>query len=632
MKYKLLLIAILVLTVPMVQAQEDFFTGAYDPEPSICSCQTITDTIMIRNTAGEAQSYSISTGNDKAQAPGSITLPAGEQTDIDVQINVPCDREPVIQEYNLYIENNRGEEQVIKRDLRINKCQSINASLQADTDNVNPCRPVNYDLNLTNPAPFSEEYTVKPNNYEEYFENNKTNLTLNPQESEIVENQLNLSCELYGDKNVEFLVKSHNNDLEEIYTHNLTVNRAYEYEIYTEDTNICKEEGGNIPVEITNIAEYDNNYTLRLEDNPEFVALEEETLAVESGSQNTTIINVEENFEPGEHTFKLITESELGEIEQRENITLNYEECYDFDVEIRAEKQYCSGDKLIDVEIQNKGLYLEDITLDIDTELETEYEKEHILEPNENISIPVILTIPDKDEEYSLKASLNLQNKTWEDEIIIEGYSQRSCKEVIITDQKPRTRYYHEGFELLAQNKGIKDSEYTLEDTTPEGIELLNTSITIPKHRSEEIRYTTNLSEEDIGVEEFNLTLIADNGQVYEYEVELRILDEPVPVRLYNWIGDNSCGIATFLLIVLLVTSIVLISCRIRDKGERKLDWTRTIALILIPLILITTIFLYGAPQLSSGFNYEDYCPFINSIIATIILLIYILTPLKNSK
>ena len=575
---KTILFLLIILALPLAHAQiSNFQLSAEEETVDICTCQEYTDTITIRNTGQYHTSYQIESDLEYVTPVTTLQVAPGEEIRVGIPISMPCG-EKGVEEYDLYVYNNYGDEQVLRRDLKINKCESIEAELKAE-EQIQPCQPTNYELTLTNPAPFREEYTLKPLNFKEYFSYEAHSLTLEPGQEGKINNTLHLACEYYGNQTIQYQIKSHNNDREKIYEHDLEIERSFDYDLEVERKDLVCSEGDQIRISITNNADFTNEYDLNLKNSFWFASLEDKTLEIESGETKNTYIDIRS----GRGTQRNITlevKSELGDVEKQVDLDLKRKKCDDYEVIIHSKNEYCEGTHEVVVEIKNKGA-------------QEPHNRIGFNGQTKDINVPpggretynfLIESQPEGIETKYIEA--NIADK-WIDYKNIELYDNYECTRIEIPTTI-NTRYYDEEYELKLTNKGIREETYQVM------INGYDQEHTIKNEKI--IKIPQNKTSQDIGEHNILATIIADStNTLYEQNITLNVRDQPLHEKADEYLRENplvSLGIIYLFIILLL-----LIRISSGDKTKPRRAYTAWIIILILFIIAIIQAVILLTPQ-----------------------------------
>ena len=554
---QILLLIALILALPFVSAEiefrtydasSNFFLGAIDTPASLCSCQSYTDKIILRNQGNFASIYQITTNLDYVTGPESVTLMPGEEKIIDLFVNVPCNKRPSFETYRVIVEDNYNEQKEIRRTLQINRCESVQAQILYPQQ-IQPCEPHTYLVNLTNPAPFTEDYKIT-------FKspiNMQYSVTLLSNQNVLFEQNHTFECDIYGDKEIEVEIESIKNNLKRTFKETIHINRSYDFEVSTQLEDLCLRETAYIPITVTNNAQIENEFTLT-------GAVQAQFNLSPGQSQTTDFVTTPTRL--GESTNEVIVTSTLGDIRKSLDLNTTTVQCHN--IELTAPSQICDEDPYI-FQITNTGKFEERVNVSTNvgdfilTLLPGEIHEEQLDYPE---TLRATATILDRE---LYKEFTYTQNT--------EVFRGDECRRVEILDKRPRTRYY-EDFYLLIQNTGLKTASYDVQTTRFETQDFVE----LEPGQIKQLNFTTNLTEEEIGTKFFTVQI-----GPFEEQISLRIMDRPFITRATETISEYPCQ--TVLIILLIILVLGLIKNRRRRYFKRKTLFT----IIIVGILLLIT-------------------------------------------
>ncbi|MCF7866594.1 hypothetical protein K9L67_00390 [Candidatus Woesearchaeota archaeon] len=620
--FAIIIFGTLLTMIPQVSAQQiinndfevnlysvsyDFYTGAINSQPTICSCSGTTDRIYLENTGSFGAEFTITTNlNEYVTIPvNKLHLEPQQSVNLDLFINTQCGTE-FIKDYDINIKSNIGREQTITRDLSVIKCQTINANLYSEKEIMEPCQTNEYEIEIINPSTFTEQYLIMPISENSGFHSQNTNteelmnsqiLTLKPEQKGIAKFTYEPQCSEFGNKTITFQIHSQNNNLDALLSHELEIKRAYQFSQNTqENVSVCINEKKYVPLTIKNEGKVTNTYNLQLLGNPSFVKLQETQITLEPGKNK--IINLEINpnqQNKGIYTFNIKTSTELGNLESKQQITLNTYDCYDFNVEILGYKptKFCTGENTLDVKIINNGQTDEEIELYYWDAKETSQIKDTKLKilAGQEKSTQIKFKTNNSEEEHSIYVSAKIPrvNQIWKDEQKIITLTQAECTQItyLYTNLKPR--YEHTEASIKIKNTGTKTSEYTITYEGTENIKLQENKINLEKDEEKyvhlDIKHNTNETQY------FTITLKnKENNEEYKQQFTLRFENEPFYETWYKYFSQDTCKSATGILLIILIAAIILLIVRISIKGTKNNLIKALILLIILIILIIITV------------------------------------------
>lgn len=589
----------------------EFVAGAYSSDIEMCSCGTNLDRIFITNTGSFGAIFTLSTN-----LPDLVTLPAStlaletkQSIILDLLISAPCG-ETINEEYNVTISSNLGKEKVITKTLSTIKCQSIESELFVDKDEFLPCEPINYKLDIKNPANFAETYYIEPLNYIDFFNASLYELKLPQGKTGVVQTTLKLNCDQYGLKETGFKIYSANNDLTSELYHSFNVLQAYNFSTNLADSyTACEDEWKEIPITIINEATVSNGYTIELIDAPKFVSLDRKHVDVGASSEKMFALFVEPGKkQSGDYSFTVRMGSDIGDTVIEKRVNLSVSDCYKLSVTILGDENpnVCSGEKVFTAIIKNEGSFTEEI------KLYPYYDVQRIgvlsddlfeLDAGEEKKINITLDIPeDLDKEFSVfltAKELNNVNKEWKDSITIKPHNNYDCTKTQLSNSKVYARYTDSQAILKIKNTGFVGSEYILFLEGEDKLELSEDVVYLSA--GEEKQVVLNIDKEAETEDNFfYLKIISEkNGEVYEYDFELALSDNPIYEKIYAYSITSTCKTVGSILVILLIIALIVLFARILIKNSTYKGQGRfnIVLLILIILVAILALAIFGLPD-----------------------------------
>ena len=597
-----LLLALLV-TTPLITASNisvdlygndrSFTSQASRSNPSICSCQTLTDNITITNTGDFASTYQVQTNLNAAQ-PGQSTveLRPGQQKTIPIIISKSCDAQPQQQTYTVDITDTYDNTQRIERTLTTNKCQSLEAGLYRTTNSpINPCQPINYQIQTQNPAPYTESYTITTNTPSE---ETLDEFTLEPGQQRTTNTTLQYACKTYGDITPTITVTGERNNVETTLTDSLTINKSYPYtveedELTPEPQPTCTEETLKATYQVTNNAPFNNTYTVNTD-----LTTNKDTLSLDSGETTTFTVNATSN-EPQRDNKTLQITSELGDITKTKTLQTNFDHCYDTNLDTQG-NSYCQGTNYHPVSITNNGRFTTTYTVNATA--------------NGNISFTDTqkTTIqPGQTEQIRLEFNADPNQVETHDITTTATYQTRAGTTKTVTSQAQHTTYdtyqctlaqtpqsvdarFHETLTIPITNNGIHTATYNVTTNTttftPQGGDL-----TIPSGQTTYLVLDHNEYQNTTLTEDIQLVLTnTENDYEYTNDITIQLTPTPWYENLAGYIQTTQCAqITTALILIILLTFLL--------GNYATLSATTTTTLNVAAIIILIALLLFtGLP------------------------------------
>ncbi len=641
----ILFLAILLIPLPVESAETiiiekysvsyDFFLGAVQPSPSICLCDTKADEIIIRNTGTFRAEYDITTNIPEHAhvAITTISLEPGEERTIPVTLSASCTDRERTTTYDVYVTNNFGTEKVIRRDISFERCQTINASLFADRDTILPCEPVNYTLELVNPAPFQEEYIIMPATNEEFFSEEAYSLVLPPGRTGVVNTEFLPACDVYGEITNEFLIRSLNNNLESTISHELEIEQAYDFEaIIPEEASFCEEASTQrIPIEITNEARMTNEFILDLTDAPGFISVPDNTIELDPTQQGT--LYIEGNLLPshkGIYEFQARIRTGIGDMETTRNITLSVETCHNPIITLDVPDKDCTGITEYQARVLNNGTRATNFSVNTFPEETASIDTTSIyLEPGQEETINITANFPD-DERQTRYETIGLTvvhpdlDIGWTEEKTFEVYNQYACTKPAVSPTRITARHGDENVTITITNEGVKTTDYNLMITGTTFVALETNEVTLEPSESRDLLLLLYQDDSNITTHDFTLSLESHTNILYEEAFTLRLTD----LLWYEQILPYIYLLLLLILLILIILALIKVFKKkktkekpkkkvvvkkkavkkkvVKKKAEKPIrpkryrgpvTGYRLVLLILILLVALATPVIFGVPE-----------------------------------
>lgn len=617
-KFTLFFLILVVVSVS-VSAQIDiqkysvsynFFSGAEVLEPKVCSCATYIDKISIANTGTFGAIFTVSTNiPDFAQVPiNQVQLEPGQKVNLDVVIIAPCETERTLN-YEVYVKSNFNREQVIKRNLIIQKCQTIEAFLFAEKESILPCEATNYTIKVNNPSTFTETYMIRPTDYSQYFSSQAYQLKLEPGQTGIVETTLGLDCSIYGKKQIGFKIESLNNKVEAKVIHELDVKQDYPFSATIPfDFNVCNDYSDSQKIILDNEARFSNTFKISLIGAPEFMSLSTNYLELDGNEKGEfEIITKAGTYDLGIYNFSIKIETGIGDNVIEKVIYAYVNDCSKLSVSILSEQnlEICSGDYDYEIEVSNEGSKTENVYLEVyGSEYASVIGKKLVVKPGEKEYTTLRLNVPEwiNNEKLYLTVVGALWDtelkEEWLDQITVTAVGQYQCYEAISSKKRLYIRYSDDTAYINIQNKGVKEGAYEVK-ITPDSLFLESDRFIL----SPEEKVTLTLKKDFNGSEPRNVDYVLsikslENWYDYNYTLRVTQTNTPLTEKAWNYFSQSTCKIFTLILLLLLIAAAVLFIVRISIKGRTWKDQTMfRIILLIIAIIFVVVVFaVFGEP------------------------------------
>ncbi len=584
----------------------DFEFSAYNQQPSVCLCESKIDRMILKNTGSFHAVFDLSTSNSLVELPfSSVELAPNQEVFIDALMSVPCKYSSGSRDYSVFVSNNYGKSQEIKRKLSINECSAIAADLYADKDVINPCDSVIYNISLVNTAPFLEKYFVEPERMVEYFDYAGFTLELLPNQSGFIQTKFSPSCDVYGNKSLSFKIYGENSRSEANLNHDLMITQNYSFEVVSDSAlDVCQYSYAGREISVKNNAGMLLEYSLSLINSPDFISLNESYFKLNPGEVKKVYLSVEPGQgSVGARQFLLEIKTNIGDTSSLVPFNLTVSECYSLGLKIENPFDVCTGDSSFNLIVENNGVYDEVVLL--------QSSNEGIVVPAE-VSVPagsavnvmVLSSFVENQSKLTIPFEINasLKNRptwlSWNDNAIIDVYEQYLCTLPSFQGGKIYARFYDSNKSIKISNAGFKDSNYSVVLVGSSWLSVGQDKIYLQEGLSDSI--VINLYSDDSEVQNkyyFDLVLTSDNnGMTYVKNYELVLTDTPFTEKAFNFIMSSVCTIITASLLVLFVL-ILLSLWGFRRLGLSVSSKFKAFVAVLIFIVIVASLIVFGVPK-----------------------------------
>jgi uncharacterized membrane protein len=359
--------ALFLMLIPSGLAlSEEFNAFATNEVVNVCSCSLTSNLVKVENTGDITSVFNIEKQGESAKwatfSDDSFTLEPGKSQLIETFVNVPCD---VRGEYDLTttISTTFGLKKDIFQTVKVDNCLNINLITNNYMQSACPCNPVRYDFEIQNTGDFLEIYSISVAPYQEYVEIGEPLLIVEPGKSQKFTVFINMPCAMHGKFDFKLTALAENSKMQAEVPFGLEIDKCYEYEVSMADRySICKKTIDVVPVEIKNVAEVYNSYTLELK-NPSWGYFENNNIFLLPGETGTlNVVFNPANIQQGEYEAEILATSERGGLEKTRASILSVENCYDIGLSIPEEDLVAvAGEKVdynlvIRTSVQNQEL------------------------------------------------------------------------------------------------------------------------------------------------------------------------------------------------------------------------------------------------------------------------------------
>lgn len=602
----LILTTLLLLTIPFLSAQitvdqypntKAFTATTPAPQQTLCSCQTVTDQVRITNNGAFETRYTIQTNLPELTTPATqtVTIPPSQTVTLPININAPCNTEPRTQQYDVYITSTFNNTQRISRNLTINKCQSLNTALYRNTNQTtNPCQPLNYTVETTNPAPFSETYQVTTTQNDGQILLDEFSLA--PGETQRTQAIVQYECGVYGEQRPEFTVTSVNNDLQTTLPDTVQIRQNYPYTVTQDTANTpftCLDETHTQTYTVTNQAPFQNTYTIQATN----TTTTKQTITLQPNASEQFTLTTPSNQTTTQPYTATIT-SQLGDVQQTINNTANYTSCYNTALTIQQNPRLCTGTGTHTATITNNGLLTQTYTFNTTTttpNTTTQNPEPVTLTPGQNTTIQTqIQTTPYGIQSGELTIQANTETRTQnplstQQTTTLTAYDAYQCQ---LPNIDIETGYYStQTVPITITNTGIKQTAYTITTNTTT-FTPTDTQIVLGPGETRETTLQHALDGTQPYTETIQIQLEAQPGeQTYTEETTVTVRQTPWYQRFADYVQSEECAQTLLVLLVAILITLIL------GAGLQVYHSPRP-ALIAALIVLVLIVLTQGLPNI----------------------------------
>lgn len=611
MKLKILFtILVLFLTFSLAQAEitviqipspdQAFSIGATIQNPSVCSCAGLVDNIVITNTGIYTSSYEITTNSPYAQEVMPVVLRGGETTTISIMHSVPCETRAQTLDYNVNVKNTFGGEKQISRSLTINQCKSIGATITGPKE-VLPCEPVTFNINVTNTAPFFEDFYVSTISYENYFKEKIHLVSLDSGQTGFVQKEMTLSCDLFGKKEVEFEIFAQRSNMEAFFTHEMEVKKDYDFSIsFDPQEPLCKKDTREIPITITNEGSVDNVYNLFLNDRRAYLLHNELEIAAGESAQTTIVLT--RHHRVLENELLLTVDSKFGDMRVQERIPYQTISCFELETELWIEdfSNSCTGEITVPFVIRNNAPNKK--LTEVEAIL---YFQNEIIKRSHDLYDEVIDEVTFTVEDFNAIRNIPVIIEVYGPELVIDRktitfHGKSYCDRLAVQNNRISNLYNESTLNITLINRGIIDQNYTI--YTENYPVNFTQEIFLEKGQSKSIFLPQNKTLEDVGRHNFNLIAESDKA-TYSFTITHIVREDTALNRFLSFLLNLWWLWLLLLLLLLLWLLIRLILFLIRTLTWEFTFFKWFLVIFVIILILIAIIAFLNAVAIRGEFN-----------------------------
>jgi len=444
-----------------------------------CECSQRTDVLEVKNIGDFKALFKV---NIDSPIKGLITLSddtfelePGQTTKVYVYIQVPCDQ-PIDTFYVANVCTNYGRSKEIFKQVVSQQCQNIKYTSKVLNEKILPGDVVTIQVDLQNVADFNDNFKITPQAYADYTTISEESVSLAPDQTKTLYLYVKYPLLYYGNINYPFTISSEKGRNIVNGQESFTIERDYDFSMKPEALEIhtCEDVAKEIPITLANLAKTPNKYSLHLTA-PIFAKLSQESL--ELGPEATSTIQLTLNpaqKDVGEYNLLLSVATQYGDMMKDKNFKLVVDDCFELKATLegwssQVTDKACYGKKTFTLNIRNDGMYEEAYEVVVDSPgWVSVKEEDHFvrIKPSQNINIPVKLSFPDVDAKqtsFIIVKQLREPYQSQEIKVELESFSQRSCHNIELLQDKYRINYDTKSISMLLKSTGMKAGKYALQ-------------------------------------------------------------------------------------------------------------------------------------------------------------------------
>ena len=634
---------IILLLAGSVQAElvinkytNDFTASSpYNEQLKLCSCETKVDRVIVENTGNFYADFTLDINSNYPSkirvANPTFTLAPKHFVEVLIYIEDSCGISGEFL-YDVIVHNSYGRTQILHRTIRSDICQTTQLYVTPQEQTVGTCKQASYDITVTNVGTFADTFTLDFAQYNKDATIENKAVYLQPGQSSTQEATYQFTCSDYGTKTLPINVYTSKNGIGAATEAQLTIKNEYEYALNLQTSaNACSQTTTTIPFTIENSIGLPNEITFEL-GGPSFVTMPTIVpLDAHEKKELAITVNNPAKIEDGNYKLTINAVDKYGHIQKQRTLDLNINNCYDPSVEFRQEPeqtvtspiQACCGPKTYYVNIRNNGDREQAFNIRLDGPSFFLLEETTVrLQPQQNINVPLRVTFPCVDEQYSTKVIVSPVTQgqiTATAELVIDSYTLRSCHMVQIDNDEVAITNDATVIPIIIKNTGIEGGTYTV-SLNDQLFNVQETTVTLLAggHCAIHLTPKVNLSEQGLGRYIVQPTLTLDNPSIpYNEHVGIALQDKGLWQRFLDWFTNinwsdiSICGwvVFGFAIIIIFLFGVLLMVYAgtpffAEGLARRTISLLKVFLLFAIIVLLLMLPFL-NAPSRQALFDYE---------------------------
>ena len=624
MKRSILLIFVLLVLLPGVHAAYDVV--APGQRITMAACTAFSEQLTVRNTGSTATKVMLSADSDWVLlAPESVLIPPGEGRSVDAFIRAPCRSEGL---YSITITADDGTAvKELSQELRVTNPDNIVFGVSRSSLSTCPCSGVSVPFTIQNPGNFFERYRLSVDNHDQYYTIVPDAVSLLPGSSAEGFIRFQTPCDVYGDLSARLIVQALNSGQQESLPLAADVAQCYDFLLAAPSiAEACNDDETLVRINITNVANISNSYSLELLDEPMFADLLGDQLSLLPSQRGYTEVLLSPRDAVGNYTMWVQADTEIGELQAQAPIMIDVPVCHGIDITVNQQVDVCEEVLVVPVAISNTGRYEQDINLSITgPEWLVLNDSQMVLDAGETGETSIIIDAHNASaESYEAEiTAMYADNSLITDSSVvsIEGYSDRDCYQVRFAPSEIIVRSNITQYAVNMTHEGVKGADYAISLFGPEWLSLMTQNVSLDPAESAAIQLLVDNATNG----SYWADVVASTHDV-EYTGNIKFQVGPgTPLVWYLLIG-----IIAFFIILLIVLILLLASKPVkrtekkepekkakRDQKTKKREqsswWIWSLILIGLIFLILLVLFLSlgdtdGVNETGNGTANETEC------------------------
>ncbi|MFH1174619.1 MAG: hypothetical protein V1725_05775 [archaeon] len=608
MRYAALLAIFVLLLFPLAYARidvvlygvsTDFSIAMEGSNPTVCSCTSYQDTLLVTNTGTYPSVFSVNVDNDVFVSERTFELQPGKSKLVQLTIRGECGQQKTL-DYHVIVASSTGKTKMLERKAVIKQCQNLLFNIAPVQDYVLPCSPITFEATLQNTGSFPEEYMLT-SNHDDARTTPAEPISLPPNQSRTFQIAYAFDCKTYGETQFTFTAKAQKNKLQTTKDINITIEDQYGYDLSHDGTfAVCLNQENTYTIDMHNPLHFANDFSFTLEQDAPTqngFYLDHTALHLEPGETQHVAVKVhpEDSRDVGGHELTM----HIASLNKEQALPLHAQisNCYNPRVDILSERiTACPGTYELPVLIRNDGSFSETVKLTLQGPTFAELTKEQvILDSGEEKNTTLIVDTEDQPQlegDYTLRVNASLENGFWtSDTLDVQLLSEHACRQLSIKGNLIRIGYDPSQKSVMLTNGPYRTATYDLSLDGPAWASMNETTITLSPNEEKEVLlfFSPNGTE---GMYDVKVHAQSD-AYSYDLPVKVRLARQPFLIRAYQYLVLHPCMLFNVLLLVI-ACLFVLRLCTMKKirltkkfKKENRL-YFKTFWIVLVVFVLLS--------------------------------------------